>query len=78
MKSSKLIVSLAILLIPAYKLFHVKTNYIQPKIFNEIICNGCLLTFDFFKSAIGNMETRISLFDSGKEIAKTFLGAHTL
>ena len=58
--------------------FHVKTNYIQPKIDNEIICNGCLLTFDFFKSAIGNMETRISLFDSGKEMAKTFMNTRAL
>lgn len=58
--------------------FHIKTKYVQPKIDNEILCKGCLLTFDFFKSAIGNIETRRNLFESGKEIVKTFMASSTL
>lgn len=53
--------------------FNVRHNYIQPTIKNEIICDGHSLSYDFFKLAINNIDTRIELFESGKKIANKYL-----
>ena len=45
----------------------------QPEIKNELLCDTTKLSFENFKSTLGNIEVRRDLFNVGIENAKTFL-----
>ena len=46
---------------------------IQPFIQNEIICKTNLLTIDYLKNSLSNIETRKNLFTQGEEAAADFI-----
>jgi predicted acylesterase/phospholipase RssA len=46
---------------------------IQPFIQNEIICKTNLLSIDYLKSSLSNIETRKTLFTQGEEAAANFI-----
>ena len=53
--------------------FSVSTHHIQPEIIYEVICDTKLLTFDFLRNALSEIEVRKSLFSSGTKSAEEFL-----
>lgn len=56
----------------------ISTDHIQPEIKYELICNTQLLTFDFLRNALSDIEVRKELFNSGTETAIQFLSKHTI
>ena len=54
-------------------IFSISTHHIQPEIKYEVICDTQLLTLDFLRNALGDIEVRKSLFKSGSESAIQFL-----
>jgi len=58
--------------------FSVSTHHIQPEINYELICDTKLLTFDFMRNALSDIEVRKSLFNSGTESAIQFLSKHNI
>ena len=53
--------------------FSVNTQYTQPIIKNEVICDASYLTLDLLRSALSNIEVRKDLFAKGKQSASNFL-----
>jgi predicted acylesterase/phospholipase RssA len=58
--------------------FSISTDHIQPEIKYEVICDTQLLTFDFLRNALSDIEVRKSLFNSGTESAIQFLSKHNV
>ena len=58
--------------------FSVSTHHIQPEINYEVICDTKLLTFDFLRNTVSDIEVRKSLFNSGTDSAVQFLSKHNL
>jgi predicted patatin/cPLA2 family phospholipase len=54
-------------------IFNVKTNYQQPSIKNEVLCDASYLSFDVFKTALSSIEVRRDLFEKGKKSALSFI-----
>jgi predicted acylesterase/phospholipase RssA len=58
--------------------FSVSTHHIQPEINYELVCDTKMLTFDFLRNALSDIEVRKSLFNSGTESAIQFLSKHNV
>ena len=58
--------------------FSVSTHHIQPEINYELICDTKLLTLDFMRNALSDIEVRKELFNSGRESAIQFLSKHNI
>jgi predicted acylesterase/phospholipase RssA len=58
--------------------FSISTHHIQPEINYEVICDTKLLTFDFLRNALSDIEVRKSLFSSGTVSAVQFLSKHNV
>lgn len=56
-------------------IFSVNTNYIQPSIKNEVICDASYLSLEVFKSALSSIEVRKDLFEKGKQTAINFMNS---
>lgn len=54
-------------------ILHLQTQYIQPDIPNEVICDANYLTLDILYSSLSNIEFRKELFLKGKQTAIQFL-----
>ena len=59
-------------------IFSVSTDHIQLEINYEVICDTKLLTFDFLRNALSDIEIRKSLFSSGNDSAIQFLSKHSV
>jgi predicted acylesterase/phospholipase RssA len=53
--------------------FSMESNYVQPTITNEVICDTSYITFDTLRAATSNIDVRKELFEKGKEAATQFL-----
>jgi len=51
----------------------MESNYTQPVIKNQVICDTSYVTFDTLRAATTSIEIRKELFDKGKESAIQFL-----
>jgi NTE family protein len=51
----------------------MESNYIQPIIKNQVICDTSYVTFDTLSAATTSIEVRKDLFDKGREAAIQFL-----
>jgi hypothetical protein len=51
----------------------MESNYAQPLIKNQVICDTSYVSFDTLRSATSNVEARKDLFEKGKQAAIQFL-----
>jgi predicted acylesterase/phospholipase RssA len=51
----------------------IESNYTQPDIKNQVICDTSSITFDILRAATTSIEVRKELFEKGKESATQFL-----
>lgn len=54
-------------------IYSLSTDHLQPTIVNEIECNASLMSIDFLKKVLKNMELRKELFKSGIDSVNSFI-----
>jgi hypothetical protein len=57
-------------------IFSINTDYNQPKIKHEVLCDVQYLTFDYMKNSLKSIEARRDLFQRGIQSAVYFLQTH--
>lgn len=56
-------------------IFSAKSDYIQPHIKNEVICDASYLNLDVLRNALSSVEVRKDLFEKGKQSAIYYLNS---